>query len=113
MIRVVVGPLLGRFGRATIPPPGGDTIGRRRNDTHWHAFDALGAEMTLVDLVHELRAREAELADEILVRVERTFIGSAMGRSGARTLVNVHVLPPLRALGRLGVTQVSVSSAPG
>lgn len=63
-------------------------------------------------LHHELRAREAELTDEILLRVERTFMGSAMGRGGARTLVNVHVLPPLRALGGLGVTRVSVSSNP-
>src|SRR4051812_26260045 len=40
---LVVGPLLGRCGRAVIPPPGGDVIGRRRLDPHLDAFRALGA----------------------------------------------------------------------
>jgi UDP-N-acetylglucosamine 1-carboxyvinyltransferase len=37
------GPLLARCGRAVIPPPGGDIIGRRRLDIHMHAFERLGA----------------------------------------------------------------------
>ena len=37
------GPLLARFGRALMPPPGGDVIGRRRLDPHLDAFSALGA----------------------------------------------------------------------
>jgi UDP-N-acetylglucosamine 1-carboxyvinyltransferase len=40
---LLAGPLLARFGRAVVPPPGGDVIGRRRLDTHIHAFAALGA----------------------------------------------------------------------
>src|SRR5260370_41505725 len=36
---LLAGPLLGRFGRATMPPPGGDVIGRRRLDPHIHAFN--------------------------------------------------------------------------
>ncbi|HSL58837.1 MAG TPA: UDP-N-acetylglucosamine 1-carboxyvinyltransferase [Acidimicrobiales bacterium] len=43
---LLAGPLVARFGEVTLPPPGGDTIGRRRNDTHWHALGALGAELT-------------------------------------------------------------------
>ena len=39
------GPLLARFGRASVPPPGGDVIGRRRIDTHINALAALGAEI--------------------------------------------------------------------
>ena len=39
------GPLLARFGTATVPPPGGDVIGRRRIDTHINALAALGAEI--------------------------------------------------------------------
>jgi UDP-N-acetylglucosamine 1-carboxyvinyltransferase len=39
------GPLLARYGRAIVPPPGGDVIGRRRLDTHIHAFAQLGAEI--------------------------------------------------------------------
>jgi UDP-N-acetylglucosamine 1-carboxyvinyltransferase len=44
---LLAGPLLSRFGRVVIPPPGGDVIGRRRLDTHVHAFSALGAEYRL------------------------------------------------------------------
>src|SRR5437764_3787402 len=40
---LVAGPLLARFGRAEMPPPGGDVIGRRRLDPHLDAFRALGA----------------------------------------------------------------------
>jgi UDP-N-acetylglucosamine 1-carboxyvinyltransferase len=40
---LLAGPLLARFGEATMPPPGGDTIGRRRLDPHLDAFRDLGA----------------------------------------------------------------------
>jgi UDP-N-acetylglucosamine 1-carboxyvinyltransferase len=40
---LLAGPLLARFGRARMPPPGGDVIGRRRLDPHLDAFRALGA----------------------------------------------------------------------
>src|SRR5438128_7984857 len=40
---LLAGPLLARFGSATMPPPGGDVIGRRRLDPHLDAFQALGA----------------------------------------------------------------------
>jgi UDP-N-acetylglucosamine 1-carboxyvinyltransferase len=41
---LLAGPLLAREGRAIVPPPGGDVIGRRRLDPHIHAFAELGAE---------------------------------------------------------------------
>ena len=41
---MIVGPLLARFGKASIPKPGGDKIGRRRLDTHFLGFEKLGAE---------------------------------------------------------------------
>jgi UDP-N-acetylglucosamine 1-carboxyvinyltransferase len=44
---LLAGPLLARFGRAVVPPPGGDVIGRRRLDTHIHAFAELGVEVEL------------------------------------------------------------------
>lgn len=44
---LLAGPLLARFGRVDLPPPGGDVIGRRRLDTHFLAFEALGAEVSL------------------------------------------------------------------
>ena len=40
---LLAGPLLARFGRAEMPPPGGDVIGRRRLDPHLDAFRAMGA----------------------------------------------------------------------
>ncbi len=52
---LLAGPLLARFGRVSVPPPGGDVIGRRRLDTHVHAFAALGAEIE-VDGVYDLSA---------------------------------------------------------
>src|SRR5258707_4403918 len=41
------GPMLARFGRVTLPPPGGAVIGRRRLDTHFLALERLGAHATL------------------------------------------------------------------
>jgi len=52
---LLAGPLLARFGRVTVPPPGGDVIGRRRLDTHMHAFAALGAEVE-ADGVYDISA---------------------------------------------------------
>lgn len=40
---MLVGPMLGRFGKGYIPKPGGDKIGRRRLDTHFEGFIKLGA----------------------------------------------------------------------
>jgi UDP-N-acetylglucosamine 1-carboxyvinyltransferase len=43
---MIVGPLLARFGVGIISQPGGDKIGRRRLDTHFRGFEALGANFT-------------------------------------------------------------------
>ena len=43
---MIVGPLLARFGKAYIPRPGGDKIGRRRLDTHFEGLIKLGAKFT-------------------------------------------------------------------
>src|SRR2546430_9320081 len=44
---LLAGPLLARVGRASVPPPGGDVIGRRRLDPHIHALAELGAQIEL------------------------------------------------------------------
>lgn len=64
---LLAGPMLGRFGEITLPPPGGDTIGRRRNDTHWLALEALGATLEVVDHIHELRAPAGLVGADILL----------------------------------------------
>jgi UDP-N-acetylglucosamine 1-carboxyvinyltransferase len=46
---LLAGPMLARFGRVTLPPPGGDVIGRRRVDTHFLALEHLGAEVRVGD----------------------------------------------------------------
>ncbi len=43
---MLVGPLIARYGKAIMPQPGGDKIGRRRLDTHFHGLAELGAEVT-------------------------------------------------------------------
>ncbi len=45
------GPLLARFGKVVLPPPGGDSIGRRRLDTHMLGFRKLGADVTFDKLL--------------------------------------------------------------
>jgi UDP-N-acetylglucosamine 1-carboxyvinyltransferase len=53
---LLAGPLLARHGRASVPPPGGDVIGRRRLDPHIHAFQELGAQFDY-GLRYELSGR--------------------------------------------------------
>ena len=52
---LLAGPLLARVGRASVPPPGGDVIGRRRLDPHLHAFEQFGAVVEIGDR-YEMRA---------------------------------------------------------
>ncbi|MFW6387803.1 MAG: UDP-N-acetylglucosamine 1-carboxyvinyltransferase [bacterium] len=60
---LLAGPLLARTGRITLPPPGGDVIGRRRLDTHFLALKGLGAHLE-ADGVYKLRANKL-VGDEL------------------------------------------------
>src|ERR1700726_3311702 len=62
---LLAGPLLARCGEVTLPPPGGDVIGRRRLDTHFLAFEQLGASVTASDRL-EFRAKRLKGADVFL-----------------------------------------------
>lgn len=62
---LLAGPLLSRFGDVQLPPPGGDVIGRRRMDTHFLAFEGLGATVTL-DGDFRIRAEKLTGADIFL-----------------------------------------------
>jgi UDP-N-acetylglucosamine 1-carboxyvinyltransferase len=57
---MILGPLLARFGTGCIPQPGGDKIGRRRLDTHFRGFEALGAEFEFDELTscYKIKARK-------------------------------------------------------
>src|SRR6202035_1719733 len=82
---LLAGPLLARFGRATMPPPGGDVIGRRRLDPHMHAFAELGAEVD-VDRQYEMRTdglRGAHVfLDEASVMATENTVMAAVLTSG-------------------------------
>jgi UDP-N-acetylglucosamine 1-carboxyvinyltransferase len=62
---LLAGPLLARFGRVQLPPPGGDVIGRRRMDTHFLAFESLGADVSL-NSGFEIECRTLQGADIFL-----------------------------------------------
>lgn len=62
---LLAGPILARCGQVVLPPPGGDVIGRRRVDTHFLAFEQLGATVSATDR-YEFRAKRLRGADVFL-----------------------------------------------
>ncbi|HUF27546.1 MAG TPA: UDP-N-acetylglucosamine 1-carboxyvinyltransferase [Gemmatimonadaceae bacterium] len=74
---LLAGPLLARCGEVTLPPPGGDVIGRRRVDTHFLALQQLGASFEFTDR-YELRARALRGADVFLDEPSVTATENAM-----------------------------------
>lgn len=74
---MLVGPLLGRFGKGYIPKPGGDKIGRRRVDTHFIGFEKLGATFSYEAEGHVYRAHAKELKGAFLLLDEASVTGTA------------------------------------
>ena len=74
---MLVGPLLGRFGKGYIPKPGGDKIGRRRVDTHFIGFEKLGATFSYEPEGHVYRAHAKELKGAFLLLDEASVTGTA------------------------------------
>jgi UDP-N-acetylglucosamine 1-carboxyvinyltransferase len=104
---LLAGPLLARFGRVTVPPPGGDVIGRRRLDTHVHAFTALGAEIEL-DGVYDLTANGLRGArvylDEASVMGTENAIMAAVLANGETVLGHAACEPHIQDLCRFLVS---------
>jgi UDP-N-acetylglucosamine 1-carboxyvinyltransferase len=104
---LLAGPLLARFGRVTVPPPGGDVIGRRRLDTHVHAFSALGAEVA-IDGVFELTANGLRGArmylDEASVMGTENAIMAAVLAEGETVLGHAACEPHIQDLCRFLVS---------
>ena len=67
---LLAGPLLARFGAVTLPPPGGDVIGRRRVDTHFLALEQLGASVIVGDR-YELEAKGLRRGRHLPRRAQR------------------------------------------
>jgi UDP-N-acetylglucosamine 1-carboxyvinyltransferase len=106
---LLAGPLLARAGRALVPPPGGDVIGRRRLDPHIHAFVELGAEVTIDDN-YDLRAGKLSgryiHLDEASVMATENAVMAASLTPGQTTISNAacepHVQDLCRFVGSLG-----------
>jgi len=104
---LLAGPLLARFGRVAVPPPGGDVIGRRRLDTHVHAFAALGADVAL-DGVYELTANGLTgtrmYLDEASVMGTENAIMASVLADGETVLGNAACEPHIQDLCRFLVS---------
>ena len=104
---LLAGPLLARVGRASVPPPGGDVIGRRRLDPHLHAFERLGAEISVGER-YELRATRLQgtevFLDEASVMGTGNAVMAAVLAPGATTLTNAACEPHVQDLCRFLVS---------
>ena len=104
---MIVGPLLARFGKALIPKPGGDKIGRRRLDTHFAGIRKLGASFTYDPArhVYEVEARRLRgaymLLDEASVTGTANILMAATLAEGVTTIYNAACEPYLQQLSRL------------
>ena len=101
---LMIGPLLGRFGCATVAKPGGDKIGRRRLDTHFLGFRKLGASYDRVDGrdVYELHADSLRgcymLLDEASVTGTANIIMASVLAEGTTTIYNAACEPYIQQL---------------
>lgn len=102
-----IGPLLGRFGKATVAKPGGDKIGRRRLDTHFLGFKMLGATFGRVEnrAVYEIKTEKLRgtymLLDEASVTGTANIIMAAVLAEGTTTIYNAACEPYIQQLCRL------------
>ncbi len=103
---LLAGPLLARFGRAVMPPPGGDVIGRRRLDPHLDAFEALGAtyehgrEIELTATGGALRAGEVFMDEPSVMATENALLAAAL-TPGITTIGNAACEPHVQDLARM------------
>src|SRR3954471_9529255 len=114
---LLAGPLLSRFGRATMPPPGGDVIGRRRLDPHIHAFNELGASIDVGEAydisADRLRGTHVFLDEASVMATENTVMAAVLAE-GETVLGNAacepHVQDLCRFLGSLGAQIEGIES---
>ena len=94
---MLVGPLLSRFGRAVVPQPGGDKIGRRRLDTHFIGMERLGAEVEYKRGAYMVTAKKLKgcymLLDEASVTGTANIVMSAVLAHGTTTIMNAACEP--------------------
>jgi len=101
---LMIGPLLGRFGKAIVAQPGGDKIGRRRLDTHFLGFKYLGAKFVHIEErnVFEIQAKQLRgtymLLDEASVTGTANIIMAAVLSNGTTTIYNAACEPYIQQL---------------
>lgn len=105
---MIIGPLLSRFGRALLPKPGGDKIGRRRLDTHLLGLQKLGADFEFIpDTRHyEIKAPNGLngcyiLLDEASITGTANLIMAAILAKGVTTIYNAACEPYIQQLCRM------------
>jgi UDP-N-acetylglucosamine 1-carboxyvinyltransferase len=107
---MIVGPLLARFGRAYIPRPGGDKIGRRRLDTHFIGFQKLGAKFEFDSSDSFFSVEVPSLSgtfmhlDEASVTGTANIIMAAVMAKGRTTVYNAACEPYVQQLCRMLVS---------
>ena len=104
---LLAGPLLARLGRASVPPPGGDVIGRRRLDPHIHALERLGARVE-IDSRYEMTtdglAGTHIFLDEASVMATENTIMAAVLAPGETVIGNAACEPHVQDLCRFLVS---------
>lgn len=104
---MIVGPLLARFGKAAIPRPGGDKIGRRRLDTHFMGFQQLGAKFDFdgTENFYRVDAQKLKgtymLLDEASVTGTANIVMAAVMAEGTTTIYNAACEPYLQQLCKM------------
>ena len=105
---MIVGPLLGRFGKGYIPKPGGDKIGRRRLDTHFDGFIKLGADFRYnkEERFYGVEAKNGLIGSDMLLE-EASVTGTAnivlaaVWAKGTTTIYNAACEPYLQQLCKM------------
>lgn len=116
---MIVGPLLGRFGKGYIPKPGGDKIGRRRLDTHFIGFEKLGAKFIYDEKKYFYKAEAARLKgcymllDEASVTGTANIVLAAVLAEGTTTIFNAACEPYLQQLCKMLVQMGAKISGTG
>ena len=115
---MVVGPLLARFGKAVVPQPGGDKIGRRRLDTHFLGMEKLGAAVSYKMGGYRVEAGQLQgcymLLDEASVTGTANIVMAAVMAKGKTTIMNAacepYVYQLCKMLRRMGANIAGVGS---
>jgi len=104
---MILGPMLGRYGRCQLPKPGGDKIGRRPMDTHFLGLEKLGGKLTLegtdfyrIKAEGKLRGTHM-LLDEASVTGTANILMAAVLAEGITTIYNAACEPYLQQLCRM------------